>query len=115
MCSWTASANCHNGSHAGIGVSVSQVGTTVTIEFTPGLAPDADTCTVTLDVGAEVCFKVVRGDTSQDGVTSTADASIIKPKFGGDPAVEGAEFDFNVDGVISTARAKPRWICVYRR
>ncbi len=32
-----------------------------------------------------------------------ADALIIKPKFGADPAVEGAQFDHNVDGSISTA------------
>ena len=45
----------------------------------------------------------VRGDMNRDGITSTSDASIIKPKFGGDPAVEGAEFDYNVDGIVSTA------------
>ena len=47
--------------------------------------------------------RTLRGDINRDGVVSTADASIIKPRFGQLPGVVGAEFDYNVDGIVSTA------------
>ena len=50
-----------------------------------------------------LCVRGIRGDINGDGIVSTADASIIKPKFGQVPTVVGAEFDYNVDGIISTA------------
>ena len=99
----SVSVGCINAGDVSATVSgTSVIGNTVTVSFNPAL-PDEDTCTVNLDCGALVCLSGLRGDTNRDGTTSTADASIIKPKFGGDPAVDGAEFDYNVDGIISTA------------
>ena len=50
-----------------------------------------------------LCVRGIRGDINRDGVVSTADASIIKPKFGQVPTDATAQFDYNVDGIISTA------------
>ena len=82
--------------------AVALTANTLNLTFSPEL-PDESRCTVTLNCGASVCLQGLRGDTNRDGTTSTADASIIKPKFGGDPAIQGAQFDYNVDGTISTA------------
>ena len=57
-----------------------------------------DRCIVTLDCGPSVCVTSVRGDVNNDGVTSTADASLIKPDFG-DPASADPRNDFNLDGI----------------
>ena len=57
-------------------------------------------------------MRTLRGDINRDGVVSTADASIIKPKFGQIPSSATAAFDYNVDGIISTAdfsQVKPRF------
>ena len=100
------------GAYAGTITASLDAADTIAVMFDPAL-PDEDCCEVTfdgmgsVDGGAPIVDPVVvrtlRGDVNRDGVVSTADASIIKPKFGGDPAVEGPEFDFNVDGIISTA------------
>ena len=78
------------------------MGNTVTVTFSSAL-PDEEACTLTLDCGAVVCIRALRGDISGEGVVSTADASIIKPKFGQVPTDATAEFDYNVDGIIRTA------------
>ena len=99
----SASVACVNNPFGGA-ATTSALGTTVTVDFSVAL-PDQDCCTVTLTGDAEDSFDVVtlRGDINRDGVVSTADASIIKPKFGQIPTVVGAEFDYNVDGIVSTA------------
>jgi hypothetical protein len=43
------------------------------------------------------------GDGQNWEVGSTADASIIKPRFGETAAADNAEFDFDCDGLVSTA------------
>ena len=99
----SASVACANNAFGGT-VSTSAAGTTMSVNFSEAL-PDEDCCTVTLTGDAADSFDVrtLRGDISRDGVVSTADPSIIKPKFGSDPAVQGPQFDYNVDGAISTA------------
>ena len=95
--------NCLNAGDVSDRVSAtSVVGNTVTVLFGQPL-PDNDACTVTLDCEASVCVAGVRGDINGDGVVSTADASIIKPKFGQVPTNATAQFDYNVDGFVSTA------------
>ena len=99
----SASVTCVNSVFGGT-VSSSALGTTVTVDFSVSL-PDEDCCTVTLTGDLHDSFDVrrLRGDMNRDGIVSTADASIIKPKFGQVPTVVGAELDYNVDGIISTA------------
>ena len=95
-----------------LGLNLSPTQDTLSIDLFPSLV-DSDCYSVDLTGmlsvdGADILnptftVRPVRGDINRDGVTSTSDASIIKPKFGGDAAIEGPEFDFNADGVISTA------------
>ncbi len=100
------------GTYAGSITATLDAADLVAVTFDPAL-PDEDCCEVTFDgmgsidggapIVGPVVVRTLRGDVNRDGVVSTADASIIKPKFGGDPAIEGPEFDFNTDGIISTA------------
>ena len=62
-------------------------------------------------VGARFA-RTLAGDIDRSGQVSTADASIIKPKFGQTPTALTAEFDFDVSGQISTSdfsQVKPKF------
>ena len=107
-----ASVSCVNNAYGGSAGAVA-VGTTVAVELSEA-PPDEDCCTITLggDVADTFPVRTLRGDINRDGVVSTADASIIKPKFGQIPSSATAAFDYNVDGIISTAdfsQVKPRF------
>ncbi len=76
--------------------------------------------TITLHGDVEDTFTVgyLQGDTNHDGIVSTADFSVVKPKFGqtpASPAVPGfcpPQFDTGNDGIVSTADAsiiKPKF------
>jgi len=87
----------------------------VIVVFSPALA-DADCWSIDMSgmIGSGtglgfaepvVLVRPLRGDIDRNGITSTGDASIIKPKFGEVPTDAIAVFDFNSDGVISTGDA----------
>ncbi len=76
--------------------------------------------TITLNGDVEDTFTVgyLKGDTDHDGIVSTADFSIIKPRFGKTPASPPGsgfcdpKYDTDNDGIVSTADAsiiKPRF------
>ncbi len=93
----------NNGAYGGV-ATVSQLGSTVTVDLSPALQ-DGDACTITLDCGASACVRGLAGDIDRNGIVSTGDASIIKPHFGQDATTAGAEFDFDQNDIVSTGDA----------
>ena len=107
-----------NGVYAGtvgtsLGIGAYGSDTLVIVTFNPALA-DLDCWTIDLTgmIGLETSLGIldssvgiltVKGDVNRDGTVSTADASVIKPKFGEIPDSSTAQFDFNSDGIVSTA------------
>ena len=103
----------NNGAFGGaVATSLGGLDDVLTITLGPALT-DVDRYTVDLAGMASAggvalagsTFEVValRGDTNVDLVVSTADASIIKPKFGETADGTNFRFDHNNDGIISTA------------
>ncbi len=101
----SSAVSCAVGSFGGT-ITTSAVGSLVTVEFSTAL-PDQDCCTISLTGQVDDSFAVrpLKGDVDRNGVVSTGDASVIKPRFGQDPGVVGAEFDFDANGIISTGDA----------
>ena len=84
---------CEINTYTGLVVTTAVGSPIVNVTFSQAL-PDEDCCEITLSGDVNDTFKVriLRGDLNRDGITSSADASIIKPHFG-EPADAGKPVD----------------------
>ena len=102
--SFSASVDCAYHTYTGTVTETAYGGTTVTVEFDPGL-PNNDCCTITLsgpELNDEWSVANLLGDADRNMDTNSLDYSSVKLRLGLVPNDTTARYDLNCDGDITS-------------
>ncbi|MFQ5490828.1 MAG: hypothetical protein ACE5GE_08920 [Phycisphaerae bacterium] len=88
-------------SHLAEVATTTLIASTVNVTFTPAL-PDNQVCVITLDCGASVCVRGLRGDVDRNGTVTTGDASQVRFFFNQTATQAGPQWDYDQENGVTT-------------